>query len=113
MPLPLLPPPLLPPRYLSGLARHYRQTVLLTSHVTADMNALFGRACSNYAGKARLVQEHAGVLGQVVHQVCVCVGWLIGGVLAWEHAGVLGQVVHQHQVCVWGGGDGWARSMPA
>ena len=65
-PLPFTPPPV----------RHYRQTVLLTSWVSADMNRLLssslaaGGCCSNHAGSIRVVPEHHGVLGAVVPQVC-------------------------------------------
>ena len=39
---------------LGGQARHYRQTILLSSFVSAELNALFSRTCVNHAGKARL-----------------------------------------------------------
>lgn len=47
-----------------------RQTVLLTSFMTPDMNALLGGPlCANHAGKLRVAPHHTGVLGQVVPQV--------------------------------------------
>ena len=55
--------------YLSGLARHYRQTVLVSSFASAEMAALFGRHCANHAGRWRLRAEPAGVLGSIVAQV--------------------------------------------
>lgn len=39
---------------LGGQARHYRQTILLSSFVSAELNALFSRTCVNHAGKACL-----------------------------------------------------------
>eukprot|EP00798_Chlamydomonas_sp_ICE-L_P009960 gene9960-7836_t len=36
---------------LSGHASHYRQTILLSSFQSADMNALFSRQCTNYQGR--------------------------------------------------------------
>ena len=63
------------PRYLQGLSRHYRQTVLLSSFANAHMNALVaaaaarGGVCSNHAGVARLRLDYPGALGQVIPQV--------------------------------------------
>jgi hypothetical protein len=57
-------------RHLSGYARHYRQTVLLSSFASADMNALSGRACANHAGRLSLQPDPPGVLSAVVPQVC-------------------------------------------
>lgn len=56
--------------HLSGWARHYRQTVLLTSFLTPDMNAVLGGPlCTNYRGRLRVAPVHRGVLGQVIPQV--------------------------------------------
>lgn len=44
--------------YLSGSARQYRQTILLSSFASAEVNALFNRSCSNHAGKVRLKVNH-------------------------------------------------------
>lgn len=46
----------------------YRQTILLSSFASAEMNALLGRCCRNHAGRVRLVPAHRGVLGEVVPQ---------------------------------------------
>ena len=40
--------------FLSGWGRHLRQTIMLSSFASAEMNALFNRACVNIAGKLRL-----------------------------------------------------------
>ena len=40
--------------YLSGLAKHYRQTIMLSSFASAELNALFNRLCVNHAGKVKL-----------------------------------------------------------
>ncbi|KAK9823260.1 hypothetical protein WJX72_001434 [[Myrmecia] bisecta] len=50
--------------YLSGWGRFYRQTIVLSSFASAEMNALFNRTCVNHAGKARLRPVYKGVLGQ-------------------------------------------------
>ena len=44
--------------YLSGQARQFRQTILLSSFGSAEVNALFNRSCSNHAGKVRLKVTH-------------------------------------------------------
>ena len=54
---------------LSGCARHYRQTVMLSSFLSADMNRLAATSCSSFEGRLRLAQEHGGVLSAVVPQV--------------------------------------------
>eukprot|EP00198_Chlamydomonas_reinhardtii_P002817 XP_001692153.1 predicted protein [Chlamydomonas reinhardtii] len=54
--------------YLAGQAARYRQTVLLSSHASAQANALV-RATANHAGGVRLQVEQPGVLGAVVPQV--------------------------------------------
>ncbi|KAG0502594.1 hypothetical protein HPP92_002666 [Vanilla planifolia] len=56
--------------YLDGHARFYRQTILLGSFLTPDMNALFNRVCVNYEGKVKLISKHKGLLHKVLLQVC-------------------------------------------
>jgi len=51
--------------HLNGHARHLRQTVLLSSFQTPEINALFNRRCVNYEGKVRLRTSQKGVLGQL------------------------------------------------
>ena len=41
--------------YLDGAAHRYRQTIVLSSFATPEMNALLSRQCGSHAGKARLV----------------------------------------------------------
>lgn len=54
------------------LTRARRQTVLMSSFLSPDMNALIGgSACSNHSGRIRLHPTHPGVLGQVIPQVGV------------------------------------------
>ncbi|KAL4425892.1 hypothetical protein ABPG75_009908 [Micractinium tetrahymenae] len=53
---------------LSGRGALYRQTVLLSSFASAEMNALLARTCRNAAGKARLKPTHRGVLSRVIPQ---------------------------------------------
>ncbi|KAG1670680.1 hypothetical protein FOA52_010955 [Chlamydomonas sp. UWO 241] len=54
---------------LSGHARHYRQTVLLSSFLSPDMSRMLSTGCANHAGIVRAVAEHAGLLGAVVPKV--------------------------------------------
>lgn len=56
-----------PPR--SGWSRFYRQTILLSSFTSPEMNALLGRRCANHAGCLRLRPAYPGVLSQVLPQV--------------------------------------------
>ncbi|PRW59313.1 U3 small nucleolar RNA-associated 25 [Chlorella sorokiniana] len=53
---------------LGGRASLYRQTILLSSFPSAEMNALLGRTCRNHAGKVRVWPTHRGVLGQIIPQ---------------------------------------------
>jgi U3 small nucleolar RNA-associated protein 25 len=55
--------------YLAGQARHYRQTVMMSSFVSPEMTAFMARDCSNYAGVIRLQPSYRGVLGRVVPQI--------------------------------------------
>lgn len=54
---------------LDGYARFYRQTILLSSYLNPDMNALFNNQCVNYQGKVKLECEYKGVLPKVLLQV--------------------------------------------
>lgn len=51
--------------YLSGLARHYRQTIVLSSFATPEVHALFARTAQGHGGRWKLKVEGEGVLGQV------------------------------------------------
>ncbi|CAH9119873.1 unnamed protein product [Cuscuta epithymum] len=55
--------------YLDGQAPLYRQTMILSSHVNQDINALFNRHCLNYEGKVKSVCMYKGVLPEIVIQV--------------------------------------------
>lgn len=57
------------PWYLDGQARFYRQTILLSSFLNPEMNALFNRLCVNYEGKVKLLIEYKGILPKVLFQV--------------------------------------------
>ncbi|KAG6467336.1 hypothetical protein ZIOFF_074840 [Zingiber officinale] len=60
------------PWYLDGSARFYRQTILLSSFLNPDMNALFSRLCLNYEGKVKLISEYEGVLPKILLPVRQC-----------------------------------------
>jgi U3 small nucleolar RNA-associated protein 25 len=55
--------------HLNGHAKHLRQTVLLSSHASAEMNALMRNECANVEGRARWRETHAGVLGVAANSV--------------------------------------------
>nr|XP_051177186.1 protein NUCLEOLAR FACTOR 1-like isoform X2 [Lolium perenne] len=57
------------PWYLDQHARYYRQTIVLSSYLTPEMNALFNGSCSNYEGKVKLVTEFTGVLPKIQLEV--------------------------------------------
>ena len=44
--------------FMNGDGPAYRQTVVLSSLTTAEMNALLNRACSNWDGRVRLRVDH-------------------------------------------------------
>ncbi|KAG7592037.1 Digestive organ expansion factor predicted [Arabidopsis thaliana x Arabidopsis arenosa] len=54
------------PLYLDGHARFYRQSIILSSYLTPEMNSLFNRQCLNYKGKMKLACEYKGVLEKVL-----------------------------------------------
>lgn len=54
------------PLYLDGQARFYRQSIILSSYLTPEMNGLFNRQCLNYKGKIKLACEYKGVLEKVL-----------------------------------------------
>jgi len=54
--------------YLNGWAKYYRQTLVFSSHVSAEVNALCGRHCFNRAGKIRVQSQSEGLLGDIVRQ---------------------------------------------
>ncbi|CAH2037116.1 unnamed protein product [Thlaspi arvense] len=54
------------PLYLDGHARFYRQSIILGSYLTPEINALFNHHCLNYKGKMKLVCEYKGVLQKVL-----------------------------------------------
>ncbi|XP_037444364.1 U3 small nucleolar RNA-associated protein 25-like isoform X2 [Triticum dicoccoides] len=53
------------PWYLDEQARYYRQTIILSSYLTPEMNALFNGLCLNYEGKVKLATEFTGVLPKI------------------------------------------------
>ncbi|KAM3279880.1 hypothetical protein ACQJBY_046945 [Aegilops geniculata] len=53
------------PWYLNEQARYYRQTIILSSYLTPEMNALFNGLCLNYEGKVKLATEFTGVLPKI------------------------------------------------
>ena len=55
--------------FLAGQAKYYRQTIVMGSFASAEMNALVTRGCCNHAGRFCIAPVHRGVLGQIVPQV--------------------------------------------
>lgn len=55
---------------LKDQARLYRQTIMLSSFATAEMNSLFSSACCNMRGQVRLNMNHRDFfMGKVVPAV--------------------------------------------
>lgn len=52
-------------RYLDGHAQFYRQSIILGSHLSPEINALIDRHCLNYQGKVKLECNYKGVLRKV------------------------------------------------
>lgn len=50
---------------LAGLGRNFRQTLVLTSFLSAEINSLAARLCCNHAGRTKLEMTHKGVLSKV------------------------------------------------
>jgi Utp25, U3 small nucleolar RNA-associated SSU processome protein 25 len=70
---------------LAGHAHCYRQTLLLSSFASAEMNALANRGCANHAGCARLRTRHqVGAValrllgGRAVHEQTAAEPWMCG-----------------------------------
>ncbi|KAL6597893.1 hypothetical protein ACP70R_046698 [Stipagrostis hirtigluma subsp. patula] len=57
------------PWYLDQHAQYYRQTILLSSYLTPEMNALFNGLCFNYEGKVKMVTDYPGVLPKIQLEV--------------------------------------------
>ncbi|CAL5077273.1 unnamed protein product [Urochloa decumbens] len=57
------------PWYLDQHAQYYRQTILLSSYLTPEINALFNGLCFSYEGKIKTVTEYAGVLSKIQLEV--------------------------------------------
>ncbi|EOA29995.1 hypothetical protein CARUB_v10013099mg [Capsella rubella] len=57
------------PWYLDGHARFYRQSIIISSHLTAELNSLFNHQCLNYKGKMKLECAYDGVLHEVLCNV--------------------------------------------
>ncbi|KAL0270426.1 UNVERIFIED_CONTAM: hypothetical protein PYX00_007838 [Menopon gallinae] len=55
---------------LNGWSKFYRQTLIFSSIITPELNAVFSRRCHNYAGKIRIVNPvESGSISLVVAQV--------------------------------------------
>ena len=70
--------------FFEDWAKHYRQTIILTSHLTPDINNLFHNMCSNHLGKLQIRPQYTGVLNKVIPVVrqvriifCVCVFFVV------------------------------------
>ena len=55
--------------HLNGMARHLRQTVVLSSFPSAEVNALSRNQCHNVAGRVRWKEAFSGVLGWAAKSV--------------------------------------------
>jgi U3 small nucleolar RNA-associated protein 25 len=55
--------------YLNGWGKFYRQTVLISRYMNADLNTLFNRQCVNFEGRIKLRPAYDGVLSLVVPSI--------------------------------------------
>lgn len=51
--------------YFDNQARNFRQTLIFSQFNTPELSKLFRVHCQNWAGKARVEPEHAGVIGEL------------------------------------------------
>lgn len=55
---------------LNGWAKYYRQTLIFSSLMLPEINSIFNKRCSNYAGKIKVVNPlEIGSISQIVVQV--------------------------------------------
>lgn len=55
---------------LTGWAKYYRQTLIFSSLMLPEINAIFNKRCSNYAGKVKIANLiQFGCISQVVVQI--------------------------------------------
>lgn len=55
---------------LNGWAKYYRQTLIFSSVVLPEINAIFNKYCKNYAGKVKVIKEYEnGCIGLVYVQL--------------------------------------------
>eukprot|EP01006_Ploeotia_vitrea_P039391 TRINITY_DN66345_c2_g1_i2.p1 TRINITY_DN66345_c2_g1~~TRINITY_DN66345_c2_g1_i2.p1 ORF type:complete len:735 (-),score=366.36 TRINITY_DN66345_c2_g1_i2:150-2273(-) len=57
------------PWYLDGMAKFFRQTIVISGHSSIDINALFNKQCLNYAGRLKIRPVYDGQLRRVVTAV--------------------------------------------
>lgn len=57
--------------YLDDRARHIRQTIVLTSFLTPEINSLFSQHMQNVAGKAKILPQYNGAITEVALPITV------------------------------------------
>ncbi|KUL90599.1 hypothetical protein ZTR_00336 [Talaromyces verruculosus] len=57
--------------YLDDRARYIRQTIVLTSFVTPEINSLFSQHMQNVAGKAKILPQYNGAITEVALPITV------------------------------------------
>ncbi|KAJ3195394.1 hypothetical protein HK101_000361 [Irineochytrium annulatum] len=55
--------------YLDGKAKYLRQTIVISSYLSPEINSLFNVTCKNVAGRIKIARDHPGTLSDVVVQM--------------------------------------------
>ncbi|RIB27767.1 digestive organ expansion factor [Gigaspora rosea] len=55
--------------YLDGKAKYYRQTIIISSYLTPEINSLFNKQMLNLAGKLKIKDKYEGTIVDVIPRV--------------------------------------------
>lgn len=55
--------------FLEGMAKHRRQTILISDYMTPELQAVFGNHCRSVMGKTRIKPNYTGAVADVIAQV--------------------------------------------
>ncbi|CAG8457291.1 24001_t:CDS:10 [Dentiscutata erythropus] len=55
--------------YLDGKAKYFRQTIMISSYLTPEINSLFNKQMLNIAGKLKIKDQYEGTIVDVIPQI--------------------------------------------